>query len=116
RWLRDEPERRAERRALGLVSALAVLRFPGHERTWRLREAAERAHELLPERTEIVSLDLRESRALRFAVRIEPSSFVLVPAPRGALDPVRVEHAQILAESFEVWLAGRCGHIHAQAT
>ena len=107
---REQAECCAERRAFGLVSQLTVLRFPAHERDRALREAEEPTAELLPTRTEVVLLDLRQRRALGGVVCVEAPTFMPVPTPRGALDTIRIEHAKIGGEAIEFALGGTLPH------
>ena len=111
---REEPEGRAKSRTFGFVSELTVLRLPVDQRAGGLGQAEQRATELIPARTEIVLLDLRERRALGRVIRIEAAALMPIPAPRRTLDPVRVEYAKIGGEAIELLLIGTVASGHTR--
>ena len=99
---REETERRAECRALGLVTRFAVHSLPCDKRVPRFRQTEHATVVFLPCRAEIRALDRRDRLFLGAAVCVKSSRLVPIPAPRRAFDAVRVEDAQIRGQSLEL--------------
>ena len=108
--LREQPERRAERRAFGFVSLLTVLRLPADQCAGALGQPEQRATEFLPAGTEIVLLDLCERGALSGVVRVEAATFMPIPTPGGTFDPIGVKDTKIGGEAIELALGGTLPH------
>src|SRR5213594_575078 len=102
--LREEPERRAEGRALSLVADLAVLELPRDERGSTLGHLKDRAAKLVPGRSPVDTLDRGECRPFRRAYVVDVRG-VLLPAPCRTLDARRGEHAQIRKQPLAHFLA-----------
>lgn len=93
--LGKEPERAAERRALGLVSRVAVHGLPRHERALRLGEPEEALAIQVPLGAELGLLDRRKRGLLGAVIGVEAARLVPVPAPCGAVDGGPVGYAEI---------------------
>ena len=98
---REEPEGGAERGVLSLVSELAMARLPVDQSARGLGEPEEHSTELIPANAELLFLDLGERGALGLVIRVEAARLVPIPTPRRTLDPVDVEHSEIVGETIE---------------
>ena len=106
---REQRQRGSERGALGLVPLLAVLVLPGDEGLPTLGHVEDGSPELVPPRPAVGFFDRAKSRALRLPEGADVAFAVLIPAPRGTLNPGRGERSELPKEPFALLLAHASG-------
>src|SRR5437867_9666997 len=99
----------SERGALGLVALLAMLVLPGDEGLPTLGHVEDRSPELVPSRPAVGFLDRAKSGTLGVPVRRDVAFPMLIPAPRGALNPGCGECSELPKEPFALLLAHASG-------